>query len=248
MINSNFKIFQTYYDSSHKEKLSPEFEHLDVSANPIPEMREFPIIRDLYKEGRHKEQEYTGLVSFKMEEKMASLSHGGNGLFNAYPEIKEFLSFNKGYDVYIFNPFRYDLSLKNVWRQGEGVHTGICDKVDFLFRELSTEYPNDSIFKRDNSVKYDEYDLHTYSMCNYWVGNEKFWNKYINFVGKVYDFMNGDSISSELKDSITSKTLHHGEGEVWYVPFIIERLTSSLIYWDEDIKSLGWKNNWKEGY
>ena len=80
------------------------------------------------------------------------------------------------------------------------------------------------------------------TMCNYWVGNKKFWDKYISFVGDIFDFVHGDNISSELNEAIRKITAHNGERKLWTFPFIIERMTSTLIFLDSDIKSIGWIN------
>jgi len=244
----DLKVFQAYFSPSHKGELIPGFEPLDVSMNPIPDMREFPIIRSLYEEGRHKEKKYTGLFSWKFSQKMKNCDWGPCwDSLDYYREVEEFLFFHSNRDVYLFNPFGGDIENHgNVWRQGEWCHPGMCNIVETMFRELSLE-TNDPIFdmKDRESILQEQYGHETYSMCNFWIGNEKFWDRYIHFVGTIYDFINSDRISPDLKEAIHRNTFHAGEGSVWFIPFIIERCTSTLISWDDGIESIGWVKNWK---
>jgi len=61
--------------------------------------------------------------------------------------------------------------------------------------------------------------------CNYWVGNEKFWQSYMNFVTPIYHYLKNDIRPEEL-DFLNQNATR--KRDINYFPFIFEIMFSTL--------------------
>lgn len=213
------KIHQIYYSSETKEQCDEAFIPYDNSQSKEPEWREYAVFREHYLNNAHKKTKYCGILSWKFNQK-TNISG------------KEFLTFienNPGYDVYFINPWP-DLAdvFNNVWQQGEIWHHGLIMKTQKIFDRLG--YNIDL-----SAVRNDERDT---LYCNYWVGNADFWERYMEFTLPVYNELKYRLTSSEYHQF--HKTDQQASGAS-VIPYIMERMFSTLLWRDPSIKALGYQ-------
>src|SRR5918999_1384659 len=91
---TSIPIYEPLYQPGQIQN-DPAFLPLDRLDNGRPEWREFGIYVDLYREGRHRGQALTGVMSPRFR-----LKTGKTGA-----EFISFIEANPGADVYIINPF-----------------------------------------------------------------------------------------------------------------------------------------------
>lgn len=104
------KIYQSFFDQSHLNLLTPEFTPFDNSKNN-PDLRETGIQMSCYADAIANNADIWGVFSWKWKEKLPNLSA---------TQILNYLDRNPGYDVYFFNPFsELESYVPNVWEQGQ---------------------------------------------------------------------------------------------------------------------------------
>lgn len=199
-------IHQIYFDPAQKPGLDPAFIPYDNCLNPHPELREYYVFKEAWSQGMMRHSDYTGLFSWKFYQKTALTGD----LF------KQFVFENPGYDVYHINPMSHDLLHRNVWTQGERWHPGIIELATKIMHGLG--YDVDLAHMRMGG--------RTMAYCNYWVGSQRFWDSYMQFLNSVFDYIN-TKLSKEDKAFLSSRA--DPIIEVGYFPFIIERLFSTYL-------------------
>ncbi|MBK9501207.1 MAG: hypothetical protein IPO06_17925 [Leptospiraceae bacterium] len=75
--------------------------------------------------------------------------------------------------------------------------------------------------------------------CNYWIGNTAFWEKYIAFTKPIHDYILENKNDQEIVDKLKSNAPYHYP--VSYIPFLMERLFSTLLWKDSSIKYLAYQ-------
>ncbi len=217
-------ILQTYYKDEQISRLDSAFTPYNVTQNHAPHLREFPLYFDLFRDNKHKENDYTGIFSYK---------------FNIKAKIsgETFISFvrnNPGFDAYFINPYPQLSYLSyNIWEQGEYFHPGIKKLSDRLFSQ--SKYP-----ARTNTHGRDTHECLIYS--NYWIGNDKFWDRYISFLLKMHE---ATSVSKPKDTNPYLKETPYINPAPMY-PFIFERLFTTFIKNEADLKYLPYPHTHEE--
>jgi hypothetical protein len=208
------KIHQIYYLDRQRAFLDPAFIPYDNRENLQPQWAEYHVFRKEYASHPCPADSHVGYVSWK---------------FGAKTRIpgQRFLDFatdNPGYDVYVINPFPIHARLfKSVWDQGEHYHPGITPFAEAVIRRAGYAFDLAAMINDGSTLAY----------CNYWVGNRTFWDKYMKLSGDVEDVLQ-HRLSEEERAFLNSfadytKTLSH-------IAFVLERLFSTLLLYDPDIK------------
>jgi hypothetical protein len=217
----DIKIYQNYYAPELKKYLDPALIPHDNTSNENPEYREYWLFLKMYESGKHKEADYTGLVSWKFNEKTNIKG----------TEFIEFIREKPGYDVYFINPLPFLVNayaFQNVWYQGDFYHPGLLHFMQRILDKLNYGIDLKS-FRNDES---------TTLFCNYWVGNERFWDRYIHFTKPIYECLRAKIDPDERKfvSRIADKVIGAN-----YIPFIFERLFSTLLVTQDYIKYLNYR-------
>lgn len=217
------KIYQAYYDNSQIFSMDPSFIPYDNRANKRPDLREYPLLKDLFWRNR-KENFHWGLVSTKWKEKT----------FLDGTEFKLWIDDNPGYDVYFIDPYlEVSAVCNNLWTQDR-----LTDFANMLF-------PKIGINKRCEDVYYAGEDFCT---CNYFVGNSRFWTEWFLYVDNILVMCSQDKNMYNYlynKGREYSYTKDGKESKSW-IPefiFILERLTSLFFIQNRNIRKLKFPSN-----
>lgn len=210
-------IHQIFYDDAHRPSLDPAFMPYDNRANACPEWREYHVFRTEWLGGRCRAGDVTGFVSWKFGAK--------TGLRGR--TFARFIAGHPGYDVYFAHPYRVEpQAFTSIWQQAEIHHPGILgltqrilDAVGVNVNLATLEQPREQVL-----------------FCNYWAGTRRFWDTYMAFCEPVYRH-----ICEGLDESDRRLAWSRADREINapYVPFIMERLFSTLLALRPDIRSLG---------
>lgn len=227
----SIKIYQNYLSSNELAELDPGFIPHSLESNPQPHLREIYQFFNFYDSAQYKEADYVGVLSKKFFEK--TRIQGSHFI--------EFIKNNPGYDVYFINPFPQNAYYSyNIWHQGEFFHPGIIDATQSILDLSGTPIKLDTLGRQDKkSLLY----------CNYWVGNANFWEKYIPFLKTLYNCI------EKLPDS--QKEIYYSNGRYINLveneikkcplfPFIFERLFSTFLLAQHDIKYLAYTHSTEE--
>ena len=213
---ANIKIYQVYWKEEQLEKLDPRFLPYDCRKKPEPLCLETAHFMEFFKSGRHLEAQYVGIVSPKFSNKTGIPGE----------RFLEFIHENPGFDVYFINPFPQNAYFSfNVWEHGKFCHPGITRLTQSLFNDLNYSISIDNLERNDHS---------TLLYCNYWVGNEKFWNSYMNFISPLYRHITEDMPPEERKKYFEA-TCYIKNMPLF--PFIFERMFSTLLLLSNDIST-----------
>ncbi len=178
-------------------------------------------------ENRLYQKKFTGLFSPKFQKKC-------NISIN---DLKNFIGNNKGFDVYFINPSpQVSYWSYNVWMQGEKAHPGIIKIAEGLCKKVGINLPID--------VSTQRHGLKEAAYSNFWIANEYFWEKYVGKVLMPIVHYLRNNIDSKIWRLVHNPTNHTQKSVI--LPFIIERLFSTFIYDNSEIKSLSF--NYKENY
>jgi hypothetical protein len=207
--------FQIYFNDSQLFFLDESTIPYDNSNDTSKEFEYGVMRRFWFDEESRKEifqtHDLVGFISWRFNQK-------------ARITVKHFFDLidkHEGYDCYAFNP---DLAIigsnNNIWIQGQTVHPNIIKYANILTKEC---YGYEEIEKRIHTLDNSAY-------CNYWLGNEFFWCRYIEFIeiARTWIMQNNkkyDNVYFNNKDY-----------NIHLYPFIIERLWSEFIYDNKDIK------------
>ena len=214
-------IYQNYYRVDQLSLLDPAFIPHDNTANDNPEFREYWLFVNFYEKGRHQEADLTGIVSQKFYEKTQIRGS----------EFINFIEQNQGFDVYFINPLPFTINayaFKNVWRQGEFYHPGLFDFMQNLLDKLGYGIDLGAIRNSEQTLLFS----------NFWIGSSYFWDEYMKFTRPVYDYLRFEM--SEEEKAIVSKEADRVI-KINYTPFIFERMFSTLLATNPDIKPLGYR-------
>lgn len=208
------KIYQIYYLDRQRAFLDPAFIPYDNRENLRPQWAEYHVFRKEYASHPCPADAHVGYVSWKFGAKTRIPGR----------RFIDFVNDNPGYDVYFINPFPMHARLfKSVWHQGEHYHPGITAFAQAVVRRAGHAFDLTAMIN----------DGSTLANCNYWVGNRTFWDKYIKLTGDVEEVLQHQLTQEEHAFLISfadyTKTLSH-------IAFVLERLFSTLLLHDPDIK------------
>ncbi|HAX19793.1 MAG TPA: hypothetical protein DCY64_05865 [Hydrogenophaga sp.] len=210
------KIFEPIYQSG-QVLTEPLFHPLQISDNRFSAWREFRIYIDMYRSGRHLEKDKVGMFSpkFGLKSKISA------------QQFLDFCHKHKSADVCFINPFphiRY--RSYNVWMQGEANHPGLTTCAQNLLDACGVSW-------QLNTVPRQAEDTLAYS--NFWVGSEKFWNRYVGQILEPIAQFLESSPEHPAAQAVTRQTFHSDPAP--FLPFIIERLFSTFLSFSPDIKA-----------
>lgn len=211
---NKIKIFQIYYRSDQKEYLDKDFFPYDNTRDNSDKWREYWVFYNNYKKKKHKEAEYTGFLSWKFNEKTKISGK----------TFLDFIQNNPGYDVYFINPFYDELFYyPNVWYGADYHHPGIMDFTHSLLKKLGYNIDLSKLQTDESNTLY----------CNYWVGNELFWDEYIKFTEPIYEYIE-NHLTDEENEFINKQADEVIKAS--YVSFIMERMFTTFIMFNNTIK------------
>jgi hypothetical protein len=208
----DIRVYQIYYKDSQRAQMAPEAIPLENTEGVYPHYYEYDVFMKAYTKGLTLGG-YTGILSWKFAQKTKV------PLSQWLEEIKK----NPGYDVYLINPNPEQLAFNNVWEQGDYFHPHLIRETQKILDKLGYNIP----------LKKLVHDARTTSYCNYWIGSENFWNRYISFIAPLYNYMTQSLTPAEKKffyQKADFKKLAP------YFPYVFERMISTLLATDENIR------------
>jgi hypothetical protein len=209
-------IHQIYYEENQVSHLDEDFIPYRNVANPRPEWCEYFVFRTEYLAGTCGHG-LTGFLSWKFGQK-TGLSGG---------KFCRWIATHPGYDVYFVNPFPNLVRkrFRNVWHQGSRCHPAILPIAQSLFDKVGYRFNLEAIAMDERVTAY----------CNYWVATPKFWRRYMEFCEPVHDVVE-NGLTSDEKACILARA--DSSSNCCYIPYIFERLFSTLLCIDPEIRSL----------
>jgi hypothetical protein len=201
----NTCVWQIYFQSDQHRHLDPGFSPLN-NVGVKHEALEFNVFDRLWQSKETHQLDYWGAVSWRFAEKTGLSSTEFFSLLRTQPQA----------DVYFMNPFPKDEALfENSWIQGEISHPGLLELVQAIFALLGI--PSSTVFRAMHST--------SYSLCNFFVGNNRFWSAYIPHVQELLKAAEA-RLPPDLRNRLhTSDADWRGlHNHATYIPFIVERI------------------------
>ncbi|RLS29759.1 MAG: hypothetical protein DWH79_11650 [Planctomycetota bacterium] len=211
-------IHQIFYDQAQLPRLDRAFVPYDNRANPAPEWREYHVFSRAYRGGLCPAGDVTGFVSWKF-----GIKTGVAG-----EEFLGFIADRPGCDVYFLNPPRLERRrYRNIWYQGERHHPGILGLTQRILAEVGVKIDLEALCQPQSQILF----------CNYWAGTRSFWDTYMAFCEPIRECI-------EHRLSAADQALIHSRADrvidATYVPFIMERLFSTLLSLRSDLRVAAW--------
>jgi hypothetical protein len=201
-------IFEPIY-SPNQTLSCAEFRALPRADNSCPEWREFKILIDMYRNGEHLRHDYTGLFSpkFTLKSKITGAT------------FIDFVQNHSGSDVCFINPFpQLAYWSYNVWMQGEHAHPGLITAAQALADASGVNL---------TIADTPRHGPRTLGYCNFWVGSQRFWDKYVGgTLLPIADFLETNP-SHVVALAVMTDTTHTDPAP--FLPFIVERMFSTYI-------------------
>jgi hypothetical protein len=215
-------VFQNYYADGQERTLDPAFTPHDGRHNANTHYREVGLFMRLYHSGAYRAGELTGIVSPKFGEKT----------FIKGADFIRFIRANPGYDVYFINPFPGNAYYSyNVWDHGELCHEGLMVLAQYLFDLAGIDTDVYSIGRNSHT---------TLLYANYWVGNEKFWHAFMDISVRLIEAIEKLPIPARARLFALDPVY---PDPVPLLPFIFERLFSTLLLIDPTLKGLAYPHS-----
>jgi hypothetical protein len=207
-------IHQIFYDAQSASQLDPGAIPFDNSNEPPPTRFEYGVFKQLYNQGAMAHEGITGVVSAKF--------HSKTGWTMDF--VRKTVSDLPGYDLYLFDPPPLQvlswLSL-NCWHQARMWHG---DEVVPLASHVLSALP-----------AYAHIDLTGFRLsaknsiyCNYWLGNRKAWDAFMNFVAPLEEKLNADSEFQHLM-FVSGSGGHPYYGTHGLFAYVMERMLPTFL-------------------
>ena len=208
-------MFQNVYAPGQETKLDPAFVPHDGTRNARTDYREVALFLRLYHAGRHKAAEYTGIVSPKFGEKTRISG----------ADFLRFVERHPGHDVYFINPYPINAYYAfNAWEHGEICHAGLIAVAQDLFDRAGIGCDL-AVLGRNSHA--------TLLYCNYWLGNERFWDRFIDLNLRL--LRAAESLPARARERLFALDPDYPD-PVPILPFIFERVFSTLLLLDPSLK------------
>ena len=203
--------YQLYYADEQRKFIKKPGIAIDCRRLPIPEeiadlYRENISFLHLWENNNSLFHDLTGILSWKFSDKMLI----------SLADVHKWINENPGYNVYIFNPFPYNLiEFNNLWVEAEACHPDILSLAENLFSIL--KWPVE-LLGRPIPFQYTCY-------CNYWVADRFFWAAYMQFLAKVLNILNSNPAFNQ---KVKRTTTYHEPTP--FAPFLLERMFSIYLF------------------
>jgi hypothetical protein len=204
--NNDLTLFQSHPNGLDVSRLSDLAIHLNYDEmNTDSEYEIFKYISTNFN------PDVWGLISWKFELKTAV-------------NINDFIQFaseqfSGGADCVFINPMIANESIfANVWEQGQTIgHVGIEQLAGFLHSA--------ALIKESPLMSTD-----TFCMCNYFIGNQKFWREYFKFVDSILLTLEKEVLNhTEVGSIFASSANYLKDSSRTMKPFLVERLFSCFL-------------------
>ena len=209
------KIFQAVPNGDQNKWISKITIPIDYSK--LPPGTEYDLFKYAFNHLVSNE-DYWGLVSWKFNIKTPV----NIDVFREFCEAE----FAKGADCVFINPMIANEAIyANPWEQGiVGGHKGM--------RELYLD-----LIDKNFLTPIEVVGRNGFSFCNYFVANSSFWRRYFNFVDQVLQYLEGQANADTMIGLIYKGSAGYRKNmDMSMRPFIIERLFTSFIYQNNDLK------------
>ena len=208
-------MFQNFYAPGQEKKLDPAFVPHDGTRNARTDYREVALFVRMYHAGQHKAADYTGIVSPKFGEKTRISG----------ADFLRFVERNPGYDVYFINPYPINAYYSfNVWEHGEICHAGLIAVAQDLFDRAGIQCDLATLGRNSHA---------TLLYCNYWLGNERFWDRFIDLNLRL--LRAAESLPPRARERLFALDPEYPD-PVPILPFVFERVFSTLLLLDSSLK------------
>jgi len=204
-------LFEICHTDEQMSREKPEgIELWDNRAAAHPEHREYPVFAECWHNvaTNTSDLSYWGFISPKFSTKAGITPQ----------EFKAFVERNESFaDVCFINPKPINEAIfPNVIFHGELYHKGLSklmlDTLVLMGYELSPTHIM---------------DRSTFTFCNYFCGNRKFWSKYITFVTNFLDYA---KLNPEYEKLLFETSADYsGDKNIPYYTFVVERLFSVFL-------------------
>jgi hypothetical protein len=207
----NVGLWQIYFKPEQAGILDPLFTPLD-NISHHDEALEFAVFLRLQASGQTQPFGRWGALSWKFTQKTGMT---GQGLLEAVHQAPDV-------DVFYMNPYPYNEALHvSPWWQGEVAHP------DFL--RVSVAFLTAAGL--DSRICHRLTPGSEFSMCNYFVGTARFWERYLGFVERALALAE-QHMPEDLRRKMHTadadwRGMHH---QSTYVPFVVERLFGVFLH------------------
>ncbi len=208
-------MFQNFYAPGLEKKLDPAFVPHDGTRNARTDYREVALFVRMYHAGQHRAAQYTGIVSPKFGEKTRISG----------ADFLRFVERHPGHDVYFINPYPCEAYYSfNAWEHGEIYHAGLIAVAQDLFDRAGIECDLATLGRNSHA---------TLLYCNYWLGNERFWDRFIDLNLRL--LRAAESLPPRARARLFALDPDYPD-PVPILPFIFERVFSTLLLLDPTLK------------
>jgi hypothetical protein len=219
MPQASVRIYQNFYADGQDAMLDPVFITLDGRRNANTHYREVGLFLRAYHAELHRSADYTGILSPKFGDKT-----GKSG-----QEFINFILAHPGYDVYFINPFPQNSYYTfNVWVHGDYCHPGLMALAHRLFYLAGIKFNVTSMGRNHAS---------TLLYSNYWAGNAKFWDAFMDLNVRLLTTL--ENLPPDLHAAYFEIDPEYPD-KVPALPFIFERVFSTLLLMDPSIKAMAY--------
>ena len=205
-------IYQAYYKDEHLKFLDPDLIPYDNVGNNSP-LLEYSIWKELHKKHQG-DSSHWGVLSWRYKEKIPLPAKFLKGWINC----------NEGADVYHVNPYFPIITCTNLWLQGDACVPGMVDYINLLLKKLGYNF----------DIRHFEYTADEYSTCHYFMGNDKFWSRYLAFIDNVIEISKQDPLLNNYM--FVQQTDYRDGRKIINFPFVVERLFTMFCIFNPDIK------------
>lgn len=209
------KIYQIYFDDSSFNMLDPGFIPLDNRTPINPELYEFSVIYQFFKNNGFDDECYYGFLSPSFYNKTAVTSSQLYDFIKPHINVYDAFFISSGWDQIAFH--------KNVFYQGEYFHPGFITVASEFFHAIGGDamkvINSCSVFS--NSV-----------FSNYVIANATYWREWYKLADQFYAIY-----QSGLVDSLRLPTIY-AKSDVTQAVFLQERLHSYLLMVNSSLRVL----------
>jgi len=205
------KIYQSFIGAEQRALVSADAIPFDAKGNRGSDQREYELLKSIYASNSGSNAEPWGLLSCKFQHKsLISVTD--------YARFCE-SQFALGSDCVILNPMIGNEAIyANVWEQGVlSGHKGMEHVAQFLDGILESS----ALSIMGNTV---------FTLCNYFIANDRFWNAYFAFVDVTLARLAAEAARNTPVGLAYAGSAHYSKDmSATMKPFVVERLLSTFL-------------------